>query len=171
MMDFGDILDKWDRQSAGNRRIEPEQMGGSLPEQTVSPAKRANPLDTWLRINGVYDKDRDFEALRTASGERRRRLLRKKPDGVIDLHGLTQDEAWTALEDFFGEARQRGFEKLLIIHGKGNHSEGEGVLRDLTRGFIEKCPFAGEMGHNSGAEGGRGSTWVLLKDEPTSPDR
>jgi DNA-nicking Smr family endonuclease len=162
MMDFGEILDKWDRQDTGKgeaRRTKPEQ------ESLKFAGKKVNPMDAWLRINGVYDKDRDFEASQAAAGERRRRLLRKKPDGFIDLHGLTRDEAWTALEDFFRESRQRGFEKLLIVHGKGNHSEGDAILRELCREFIETCPFAGEMGHNPGADGGTGSTWVLLKDE------
>jgi DNA-nicking Smr family endonuclease len=171
MMNFGEILDKWDRQNAEEGRetrrakAGPEQRCGKFPGQALSSEKKVNPMDAWLRINGVYDKDQDLEASQAVTGERRRRLLRKKPDGFIDLHGLTQDEAWTALEDFFRESRQKSFEKLLIIHGKGNHSEREGVLRELCRRFVEGCPFAGEMGHSSGADGGSGSTWVLLKDE------
>jgi hypothetical protein len=32
-----------------------------------------------------------------------------------------------------------------------------------VRKYIEKCPFAGESGHEKAANGGTGATWVLLK--------
>jgi DNA-nicking Smr family endonuclease len=129
-------------------------------------------LDQWERrgvsqAEGVlaYNKDEILDARRESSPERRRRLLRKTPDGTIDLHGLTQDEAWDALGDFFDNARAQGLEKLLVIHGKGNHAgpENSGPLKTITRSFIERCPFAGESGYSAAAQGGSGSTWVLLK--------
>jgi DNA-nicking Smr family endonuclease len=123
-------------------------------------------LDAWERGGGVSapgDKDAEGSRSPPERGERRRRLLRKKPDAEIDLHGLKRDEAWAALERFFEEGRRRGLEKLLIIHGKGSHSMGEGLLRGLSARFIEGCPFAGESGRNPAATGGSGATWVLLK--------
>ena len=129
-MDFGDILEKWERQTA-------------------------NP-------NKVYDKDAASFNDTLLRGERRSRLLRKKPDASIDLHGFNRDEAWTALETFFQNSRINGFEKVMIIHGKGNHGN-EGALRELSRRFIETCSFAGESGYSSAREGGTGATWVILK--------
>ena len=132
-MDFGAILDKWERQA---------------------PA------------GAVCLKDIEESSERNNAGERRRRLLRKKPDASVDLHGLNGDEAWTALDVFFQESRMKGFEKVLIIHGKGNHLSGanEAVLRELTRRFIEACQFAGESGHSAARDGGSGATWVILKE-------
>ncbi|MDR2619345.1 MAG: Smr/MutS family protein [Treponema sp.] len=155
-MDFGDILDKWDRQTAtarGKKRVIEDEA-----------AKTPNPLNAWMNRYGVWDKDTENITDETAAWERRRRLLRKQPDAEVDLHGLTQEEAWETLEHFFCLSRERGVEKLLVIHGKGNHSKGDGVLKEITRKFIENCPFAGESGHNSGASGGQGATWVLLKE-------
>ncbi|MDR1929801.1 MAG: Smr/MutS family protein [Treponema sp.] len=121
-------------------------------------------LDQWETQGcGVYDKDSIPETEEESAAERRRRLLRKRPDGTIDLHGLTREEALTRLDHFFSDAKTRGLEKLLVIHGKGSHPGSSGVLRKLVRDFIESCPFAGESGHSSGAGGGTGSTWVLLK--------
>ncbi|MCL2834952.1 MAG: Smr/MutS family protein [Treponema sp.] len=108
----------------------------------------------------IHSKDDSEEENRDIE---RRRLLTKKPDAFLDLHGLTQDEAWDKLDEFFKRSRARGLEKVLVIHGKGNHSMNEGVLGDLSRKYIEQCPFAGTSGHNSGARGGSGATWVLLK--------
>jgi DNA-nicking Smr family endonuclease len=67
------------------------------------------------------------------------------------------------MDGFFRSGRQQGFDKLLIIHGKGNHSEGESVLKRTVREFIERCSFAGTSGHGDAASGGNGATWVLLK--------
>jgi DNA-nicking Smr family endonuclease len=157
-MNFGDILDEWDRQTA--RASGKKASPGSV----VPAAEEYNPLNAWLMRNGVYDKDAGAGETRPRAGERRRRLLRQRPDAVIDLHGLTQDEAWTALETFFEDSRLKNFEKVMVIHGKGIHSGGEAVLAEVSRKFIEACSFAGESGHGSATEGGRGATWVLLKD-------
>ncbi|MDR1863872.1 MAG: Smr/MutS family protein [Treponema sp.] len=157
-MNFGDILDEWDRQTAKTAG----KKGAARPG--VQAVEKRNPLDAWLMRNGVYDKDAEEGESRPCTGGRRRRLLHKKPDAVIDLHGLTQDEAWAALERFFENSRLGNCEKLLIIHGKGIHSAGEAVLSKVSRKFIEACPFAGESGRGSAAEGGGGATWVLLKE-------
>jgi DNA-nicking Smr family endonuclease len=128
----------------------------------------ADILSQWEKAgppNGVYDKDREaHDATRSALAEKRRRLRAKKPDGIIDIHGMTRDEASAALEDFFGISQREGCEKLLVIHGKGNHSKGEAVLKSFTREFIERCSFAGESGSAEASDGGSGATWVLLKD-------
>jgi len=145
-VNFGDILEKWEKSSPGN----------------VSYGKDA-----------ACSRDGDFGEI-SLRGERRSRLLRKNPDDTIDLHGLNRDEAWIALETFFQNSREKGCEKLLIIHGKGNHQQGEfsqnaaprlgeAALRELSRRFIERCPFAGESGYSSSKNGGTGATWVILK--------
>jgi DNA-nicking Smr family endonuclease len=129
------------------------------------PELKVDPLTAWLRVNGIQDKDADSgETARGRAGERRRRLIAKKPDASLDLHGLTRDEAWIAMETFFQEGRRQDFEKLLLVHGKGNHSDGDAVLKRAVRQFIENCPFAGESGQPSAELGGSGATWVLLKE-------
>jgi DNA-nicking Smr family endonuclease len=163
-MDFGEILDQWDRQTARARK---GGRGGSGNGKAEKEPERIDPLAAWLRVHGIYDKDAEAETTRTDDvGTRRRRLLAKAADAVLDLHGLTRDEAWTALDTFFRDSRRRGFEKLLVIHGKGNHSQSNVVLKETVRSFIENCPFAGESGHGGAATGGSGATWVLLKEIP-----
>jgi len=141
-VDFGEILYKWEH---GKFRGSPKST-----------------MDEWLSKNKVIDKDAD-EKRHTQKGEKRRRLIHAKPDDVLDIHGLTKETAWTTLEAFFENARNRGCEKLRIIHGKGNHSVGEVVLLKVVQKFIEQCSFAGESGHENAANGGRGATWVLLR--------
>jgi DNA-nicking Smr family endonuclease len=175
-VDFGNILDAWERQNArpagkqARKQVEGARGTGIFSpdynpiDQKQVDQKQVDPLTAWLRINGVYDKDAEYEEAAEEPGKRRRRLLNKKPDGIIDLHGLTRDDAWAALEAFFNRSRLRGFEKILVVHGKGNHSGGEAVLKRTAREFIERCPFAGESGHGDAASGGSGVTWVFLRD-------
>jgi DNA-nicking Smr family endonuclease len=121
-------------------------------------------LNKWEENNGiVYDKDKEAVNTNINPQERRTRLRNKKPDAQLDIHGLTRDEAWQALENFFNDSKGKGLEKILVIHGKGNHSKGEAVLKRIVMEFIEHCSFAGESGRGKAAVGGEGATWVLLK--------
>jgi DNA-nicking Smr family endonuclease len=146
-MDFGNILEKWENRNPG-----------------ISHNKD-NPLESWLHANDVRDKDSEPGTGKRVASESRRRLRAKKAEASIDIHGLTQGEAWTALEQFFAKARKQHMKKILVIHGKGNHSKGGAVLGQTVRSFIEGCPFAGESGYEKGNGGGRGATWVLLKGD------
>ena len=123
----------------------------------------ADILDEWDRRTASAYIKKEVEKPKNEKARERRRLLLKKPDAIIDLHGLTQEEAWEALDDFFDRSRSMGLEKILVIHGKGNHSKNEGVLKEITMKFIELCSFAGENGNNTAPDGGSGATWVLLK--------
>jgi len=154
-MDFGDILSQWE-----------QGKGSSSGKSSRIPTdndfdKHAHPLDIWLRRNKIIDKDAQADDEQDNAAERRRRLRQKRPDDSIDIHGLTREEAWAALEQFFVKSHNRGLEKVLIIHGKGIHSQDKAVLKHFVRDFLEKCPFAGESGQ--GDSGGSGTTWVLLK--------
>jgi DNA-nicking Smr family endonuclease len=146
-MDFGEILKKW--------------------ENGKSHSSKKSTLEAWLETNEVIDKDAktqdEYAPSNPRSGERRRRLLNAKPDDILDIHGLTRDNAWLSLEQFFQNAKSNNYEKLRIIHGKGNHSQGEAVLKKIVRSFIEQCSFAGESGIENSANGKSGATWVLLK--------
>jgi len=121
-------------------------------------------LDKWISGHGIENKDIEDIDKPVSAQEKRRRLRNKKPDAELDIHGKTRDEAWQELEVFFGDAKEKGFEKIVIIHGKGNHSPGESVLKRVVMDFIERCPFAGESGRGKAAAGGEGATWVLLKE-------
>lgn len=207
-MDFGDILDEWEKQTAkpaGKRAIRAAeraaeqataernvsvQAGGkdsadrhtetgwpaAQRAKTRDPAsQKVDPLTAWLRIHGVQDKDRDAPDDDLSDSEKRqrerKRLINKSPDAVLDLHGLTRDEAWDRLGMFFNQAKSHGAEKVLIIHGKGNHSEGEAILKRTTLQYIEQCPFAGQHGHPPAEGGGSGATWVILKKDITARDK
>lgn len=171
-MDFGDILDDWDKMTAkpagkkGGGAAGPRGAASREANRDADDSERhVDPLTAWLRMNPVEDKDKEADELSLGKADERRRLREKAADAVIDLHGLTRDEAWTRLDLFFRDARKQGLEKVMVIHGKGNHSEGEAVLVRTTRRFVESCPYTGEFGSADRRHGGNGATWVLLKEE------
>jgi DNA-nicking Smr family endonuclease len=132
---------------------------------TVQAEERINPMDLWLRRYGTVDKDAAAdEFYEQRKMESRAYIKEMRPEAHIDLHGLTRDEAWTRLDSFVGECSRRGVRKILIIHGKGNHSAGsDPVLGEMVRTFIEGDRRLGASGHPNRNQGGNGATWVLIK--------
>ena len=85
-------------------------------------------MDFWLRRYGVFDKDKDFERAENKRKYTSAAELKNLPvEAQIDLHGLTREEAWIRLGAFISECSSRRLKKVLIVHGKGNHSEEEPV--------------------------------------------
>ncbi len=84
-------------------------------------------------------------------------------DGMLDLHGFTAAEARTQLEYFIAKARNAGWRKVLIIHGKGLHSKEEPVLKKTVMDFIAECPWTGAHGIPKADKGGSGTVWVAIK--------
>jgi len=159
-LDFGDILEKWERGQYGGKPNSSITSSGRTKSAKTNSSR--NIMEEWLRNHEVYDKDANEEKT-SAPGEQRRRLLHSQPDAVLDIHGLTDEEAWLTLDNFFLMAKDRGYKKLRIIHGKGNRSQGKAVLGRTVRVFIEQCPYAGESGYEKAPNGGTGATWVFLK--------
>ena len=167
-MNFGDILDQWEQQTSrpyGKKRIQADKRHGVSKQYIQDNTKKIHPIDHWINRYGVYDKDADICEESHLSGilHEKKRIKALKPQAEIDLHGMTAEEAYKKLTLFFEEAHRKGLKKLLIIHGKGNHSQGEPVLTRCVQKFLEYCRYAGETGHPKARDGGSGSTWVILK--------
>ncbi len=178
-MDFGDILDRWEREMGGRRRDDPRRddareaqvpaEGKNTTTERSSPSAAHRSLDLWLQRHGVDDKDmqaaeEDRLAASARAAESRRRAD-LKPQDHIDLHGMRAEEAARELDDFLVRSARAGLEKVLVVHGKGNHSAGEPVLGKVARRIIEASPAAGRFGEADKENGGRGALWVLLKQE------
>lgn len=162
-MDFGNILEKWEQETAKPRGKQKNTSPDNSPVEMAQERPQAHPLDVWMRRYGVSDKDAESGDYEESPHERRRRLRLLKSEAQIDLHGFTQDEAWVRLQSFFADCIRQKLQKILIIHGKGTHSPENPVLTKMVQHFLEKHPHAGESGFSSKTEGGTGSTWVILK--------
>ncbi len=153
-------------EKAARKRARLESEGRTYEEQMERESKQTvNPMELWLRRYGVTDKDKAAdEYAERAKMESREYLRTMRPEARIDLHGLTREEAWSRLTSFVNDAVRRGLKKILIIHGKGNHSNGsDPVLGPMVRTFIEQNKNLGSSGHPDRNMGGNGATWVIIK--------
>ena len=85
-------------------------------------------------------------------------------DAKLDLHGMTQVEAFAALADFMQKKVKAGKRHLLIITGKGRG--GAGVLRGNLENWLGQLPEAKTilaLRTAAPKHGGDGAFYVLLR--------
>ena len=94
----------------------------------------------------------------------------------IDLHGYTLDEANKTIEDFISKAFSENVNKLVIVTGKGLHSENEkdpyvskdlGILKYSVPEFINNnsnlMNIINEIKEAEIEDGGAGAFYIFLK--------
>ncbi len=94
----------------------------------------------------------------------------------FDLHGFSLDEANTKVENLINESYKNGVRKLIIITGKGLHSENEkdpyvsknlGILKFSVPDFIKKnTELMSKVSRIEDAkiqDGGSGAFYIFLK--------
>ena len=119
-------------------------------------------------VNISYDQQTKISDSRFDNGIQKKleRKIRRGQLAIqdhLDLHGYTQKEAIAALEEFPHRAVTAEFKLLVIIHGKGNRSGSEAVLRPLVRYWLSQqssvlgwCPAQPK-------HGGNGASYVYLR--------
>jgi DNA-nicking Smr family endonuclease len=116
-----------------------------------------------VREEGWVEGLRDGTARSLLRGLRQRGVA---PEATLDLHGMTGDGAERAVVRFLREGHRRGVRRVLIVHGRGTHSEGgAGVLGDrvlhaLTDG--RAAPLVAAFVTAPRALGGEGALLVQL---------
>ena len=94
----------------------------------------------------------------------------------IDLHGYTLDEANKTIENFINKAFSENINKLIVVTGKGLHSENEkdpyvskdlGILKYSVPEFItnnkDLMSKINEITDAKIEDGGGGAFYILLK--------
>ena len=83
---------------------------------------------------------------------------------MIDLHGMTVDEAHDSLADFLLDARGRGFRCVRVIHGKGLTSRNrEPVLKGKVRRWLSQWDDVLAYCEAPPHAGGSGAVVALLR--------
>ena len=96
--------------------------------------------------------------------ERRLRQGEVVLEAQLDLHGLTQEKAYTSLQSFIPAQARQGRRVLLVITGKGR--EGVSVLRaNFPRWCAEPAlaAFITTLRPAAPRHGGNGAWYVILK--------
>ena len=106
-----------------------------------------------------------------AKGIDRKQLLNLRKGGFeiearVDLHGLRSDAARQALRGALLRAGESGVRCVLVIHGRGRHSEGASVLKQSLPEWLAEPPLGRQVMAFASAldrDGGPGATYVLLR--------
>ena len=88
------------------------------------------------------------------------------PDASLDLHGCQRTEVEEKLRYFLQNAQHQDWQTLLVITGKGLHSDaGKPILRDATEQFLsgEGRTIVAEWGRATKQYGGDGALIVFLR--------
>lgn len=123
--------------------------------------------DVWITNGSVKTKVK-LEQLERASPEKERKisvlkrgvdLLEKQKDyrSEIDVRGLRGEEALRYIEHWLDEGHVLGFNRLKIIHGKG-----DGILMKLIRDYLRKQSIVKSMTSELPELGGEGVTLVEI---------
>ena len=103
----------------------------SLPKKSKPPQPQPRSLERKVSLPPSPAPLQDFG---------RKELRHLKINGRLDMHGMTKDEAYDALERFLKDAQEKGFKIVLIITGKGAlHSEN--TLRHHLPRWINETPL------------------------------
>ncbi len=88
-------------------------------------------------------------------------------EGRLDLHGLTREEARGEVERFLRESRSGGKRCVLVVHGRGHHSEAQlPVIKEALHGWLASGRFGRQVlafASARPADGGAGALYVLLR--------
>jgi DNA-nicking Smr family endonuclease len=136
----------------------PKKTKAIAVTRALPPKPPRNPPKSVLEAGKAADLDR-----RTMDKLRKGKM---RPEGRLDLHGMTADRALSALNAFLADRQSSGQRCVLVITGKGSLKEGGGVIRRELPSWLNApgnrsrvLGFAGAQP----ADGGGGAFYVLLK--------
>ena len=85
-------------------------------------------------------------------------------EATLDLHGLFVAKAKTVIDDFLQQCLHDKVRVVLIIHGKGRHSEMP-ILKNKLNHWLRELPSVLAFCSATPSHGSRGAIYVLLKGE------
>jgi DNA-nicking Smr family endonuclease len=172
-------LAAWNQAYRGVAPLTRPKRGRVRTAAGPAPVSKAAPDPAQhARLEGLvtgsvrFELERDgafVRGVRKGSSEKVLRRLESSAfhaEATLDLHGKTRAEAERSVHDFVRSTHKRGARYLLVIPGKGEHSEGgvgvlgEAVVQALTRGGAAPLVLAFASAHRT--LGGSGALAVQL---------
>jgi DNA-nicking Smr family endonuclease len=171
---FADVT----RMPARNRAVATQPRPAAIPRHRIADEQEALQLSKYGAEPSPHSWDigQELEGeqtfLRQGLGSDILTKLRRSHwtiQGVLDLHGMTTDEAHDTLADFLVDARTRGWRCVRIIHGKGLTSPNrEPVLKGKVRRWLMQWDDVLAYCEAARNAGGGGAVVVLLRGRSTT---
>lgn len=165
----------WERVAATIRPLSRKQPSpGEEPPKAIEAARRSkpDPLRQSLTRPIPPAKGEALSRHTLDSGwDRRLRSGDVQPDRVIDLHGMTLDRAWNAIDAGLERAIAAKQRVVLLITGharRGDPPVQRGKIRAAVHDWLEASRHASKIAAVRGAHGrhgGGGSLYIILRRE------
>jgi len=136
-----------------------------------SPSPAEEDIDLEETLN--YEPHRTVSAFESIQFERQKlkpKDWKKLKSGdfktwwQLDLHGETVDSADRVLLNFLQEAHRQNARYVIVVHGKGYHSESNTpALKNLVNSRLRQLPFVLAFCSAQPKDGGTGAVYVFLK--------
>jgi DNA-nicking Smr family endonuclease len=140
--------------------------GRLMPRLETSPSVTQVPKDFSVGSAQAPAPPSRIKPLVPLERRMRQRVSRGQSpiDGVLDLHGMRQDEAHRALLNFIYRKAHDGATMVMVVTGKGGSNEG--VLKRMTPHWLsDPGQRRYVLGFEDAAQhhGGRGALYVRLR--------
>ncbi len=151
-------------------RVTPERpRPRPMPQQRTRDEREVldETLSDWTPWAAGYETGEELVYARPGVPTHVMRRLRRghwTVQEVLDLHGLTSDEARLAVAEFLAHCKRNGLKCVRMIHGKGLRSPNrEPVLKRKLAGWLMQREEVLAFCQARRTEGGGGAVVVLLK--------
>jgi DNA-nicking Smr family endonuclease len=161
----------WEQVAATIRPLSRERLKPAQQPEDLAAAPRPKPAarrSVPAAPSKPSSKSRSSNTL-DSSWDRRLRSGAVEPDRVIDLHGLTLDRAWNAIDSGLDRAIGAGERIVLLITGHSRSGEPpvqRGKIRAAVHHWLEASRHAPSIAAVRGAHGrhgGGGSLYIILR--------
>lgn len=174
----------WSKVTENLTKLDSNQVAAPLVRKSAYVGSHADqtsfrPLDARDIAPAASLREPSF-SLRDADHNWQQKLRKGKfkPDGKIDLHGMTQDHAFAVLNRTIEQAQKRGKRFILVITGKGGeksgyrekssseYMSGRGILKTNVPRWLSQGALASRIisFYSANPEhGGDGAIYVVLK--------
>jgi DNA-nicking Smr family endonuclease len=146
-------------------KIDPQEAGKAQKSNLKAPAvpvlPRPAPKPPAPRLKPGTTLD--------SSWDRKLRAGALEPDRVVDLHGMSLDKAWRAIDRALEQAINRGDRVVLLItghHRRGDPPVERGKIRAAVHDWLAASRHAHRIAAVRGASrkhGGGGSLYLVLR--------
>lgn len=140
--------------------------------QTARAAARQNAENEPRKLPKTHTAEGFLENVSAPLNRKREKSLRQGAlpiDAKIDLHGLTQTEAFETLANFMKRCVRTQKRVLLIVTGKG--SLGNGVLKKNLETWLSQLPESKDilaLRQAAAQHGSEGAFYVVLRKPKTT---
>lgn len=161
----------WQEQTKNIKEIE-------RPENIISAPVVLPEIRNTVNLHEAYSGNRLTELTTGETGNIDRRTAQKFTRGEmpierrLDLHGLTEDKAFDAVQNFIKSSYRQDMRCVLIITGKGLHKEDDdffsqsGILKNRVPQWLNSetlRPLILSFADALPKDGGSGALYVLLR--------